>query len=141
MKVDTKTPLSTIFKLYSGGQFYWLRKREYTEKTQTCRKSQVTDTLSHNVVSSTPHLSGIWTHNISGDRHWLHIGSCKSNHHLITTMTALSPMYKSFPGSNLGFPIHIHCKIISWQPSWITNSLHTARGARILYKNSSMHLS
>jgi hypothetical protein len=25
--------------------------------------------LSHNVVSSTPHLSGIRTHNISGDRH------------------------------------------------------------------------
>jgi hypothetical protein len=26
-------------------------------------------TLSHNVVSSTPRLSGIRTHNISGDRH------------------------------------------------------------------------
>ena len=26
-------------------------------------------TLSHNVVSSTPHLSGIQTHNVSGDRH------------------------------------------------------------------------
>ena len=26
-------------------------------------------TLSHNVVSSTPHMSGIRTHNISGDRH------------------------------------------------------------------------
>ena len=29
-------------------------------------------TLSHNVVSSTPRLSGTQTHNISGDRHWLH---------------------------------------------------------------------
>jgi hypothetical protein len=29
-------------------------------------------TLSHNVVSSTPRLCRIWTHNVSGDRHWLH---------------------------------------------------------------------
>ena len=29
--------------------------------------------LSHNVVSSTPRLSGIWTHNVSGDIHWLHM--------------------------------------------------------------------
>ena len=29
-------------------------------------------TLSHNVVSSTPRLSGVQTHTLSGDRHWLH---------------------------------------------------------------------
>jgi len=29
-------------------------------------------TLSHNVVSSTPRLSGNQTLNVSGDRHWLH---------------------------------------------------------------------
>jgi len=28
-------------------------------------------TLSHNVVSSMPHLSRVRTHNVSGDRHWL----------------------------------------------------------------------
>jgi hypothetical protein len=29
-------------------------------------------TLSHNVVSSTPCPREVWTHNVSGDRHWLH---------------------------------------------------------------------
>ena len=41
--------------------------REYPEKPPTCYKSL--KTLSHNVVSSTPNLSGNRTHNISGDRH------------------------------------------------------------------------
>ena len=30
-------------------------------------------TLSHNVVSCTLHLSGIWTYNFSRDRNWLHL--------------------------------------------------------------------
>ena len=36
-------------------------------------------TLSHNVASSTPRLSRIRTHKVSGDKHRLYIGSCKSN--------------------------------------------------------------
>ena len=57
------TPLSTIFQLYHDGQFYWWRKSEYPKKTTDL--PQVTDKLSHNIVSSTPHLSGIGTHNIA----------------------------------------------------------------------------
>ena len=58
------TPLSTIFQLYCGGQFYWWRKQEYPKEKKTHWPA----------TSDWVHLAmnRLRTHTFSGDRLWLH---------------------------------------------------------------------
>ena len=64
-------PLSTIFQLYHGGSVLYVVETGLPGENHWPVASHW-QTLSHNVVSSTPCLGGIQTHNVSGDRHWLH---------------------------------------------------------------------
>jgi hypothetical protein len=72
------TSLSSIFQKYRGGG----GNRSARRKPPTCR--MFSQTLSHKVVSTTPRLSGIRTHNLIDIDC---IGSCKSNFHSIMTTT------------------------------------------------------
>jgi hypothetical protein len=85
-------PLSTIFQLFRGSQFYWWMKPYYPEKTTNLR--QVTDKFYHIMLCRIhPVCMGfeLTTLVVMGTDC---IGSIKSNYHMITTKAVLIFVYK-----------------------------------------------
>ena len=78
-----KVELSRIFHLCRGGQFYWQRTPQYIEKTTNL--PEVTDELYHIMLYTSPWAGFVLTTLVVICTDCT--GSCKSNNHMITTMT------------------------------------------------------
>ena len=65
IRVLVLTPLSSIFQLYGIVAVSFIDGKNHRPAASNWQN------VSHDVESSTPHLSGVQTHNVSGDRHWL----------------------------------------------------------------------
>jgi len=97
------TPLSTIFQLYHGGQFYWWRKPDYPEKT-----TELSQVIKLHWVHLSWAVFKLTTVVIGTDC----MCSYKSNYHTITTTTASS--------YNHGFSLeYLYYELFNWLIEWV----------------------